>query len=193
MTTTLMKPLEEWTDEEKVALLTRPADLPETVRESIIILRGLVSHALREWCSVQEDTTLRFSVADMASALNALEESRVLSNVLLSFAFARMRQLEEYLSSGRCAYCSWEYTDRTEWPKTDTTEEETAALMAASVARVSVAIREHVTVCESHPMRKLELRLAVAQSILGRVVHTGECSNWDDQSAGMCDWGAVRP
>jgi hypothetical protein len=152
----LIKPLEDWTDAEKIALLNRPEGLPESNPATIPGLRARVTASHQGTC---------FTPDDMAMCINAFEEGRVFGHILIGMAISQIRRYQKVLAGAKCAYCAWEFHDETPWDD-DVVGEAEATQIAAYNLRVEGAIREHVKVCEKHPMRELERNLNDAMLLL---------------------------
>ncbi|HET8777933.1 MAG TPA: hypothetical protein VFN76_09770 [Candidatus Limnocylindria bacterium] len=149
----LMRPLEEWTEDEKRVLAESESAwtaIPETYERTKALRARVVAGAAS------------FDRDDMVLALNAIEEVRILTHVILGIGLRKMEHITEYVSSAKCAYCEWLYRDvAADWPaEREITDDDLTEIHA----RVKVAIRDHVAVCPSHPMRELERRLAEAEA-----------------------------
>jgi hypothetical protein len=148
----LIKSLDEYTDEEKDALV-------KGNKAAWADVYG--------WHERSEELRARFkanpadatySADDVAIALNYVESTRILMHFGLGMAIARFKEWRDRFAGAACAYCQWSFKDQ-ELKAADgveLTDEE----IAAGQARITAAIREHVKVCPNHPMRALESQVA---------------------------------
>lgn len=152
----LMASIEDATDAEKQALVDRLSegtsmwDELDQHRDRATQLRArlLASRRLRKWTR-----------DDVVTAINYAETTRLLMHLTLSIIGPSVERLQNYIKSGRCAYCEWTYRDASF--DVPATREVTDAEIAGVNERVSAAIREHVKVCEKHPMRELEREISI--------------------------------
>jgi hypothetical protein len=156
-TAALIKPIDDWTDEEKARLFADDAGVWDALAAPYDATKPLRAR-------IEQGDEGTFSRDDVVLALNYVESTRIIMHFALGLAMKNHRWAQEYFSSALCSYCEWRYRDESfEWPA----EREVVADDLKPVQeRITLAIREHVKVCPNHPMRALETKLAAAHDAI---------------------------
>lgn len=150
---TLRRTLEELSHEEHEALLEAIATDEywksfDDERQAALVIRTRLAAT----------PTQQVPPEDLVAVLNYLENIRIVMHVTLVLGSRSIMRVSESLRSAACSYCDWTYRDEMfEWP---TDREITDADIQGVNDRIRDAIREHVTICQNHPMRALEAKLA---------------------------------
>lgn len=153
---TLMKALDDWTEEEIAALFDEHASGWRNVSSSYEDVKDV-----REWLiSPNGQSEPQSSIDRLVTVLNWSEEIRLMMGIMLRVS---ERNRKAYGTAG-CAFCEWKYKDATfEMPADRVAEPEEIAEVNA---RLQTAIVEHVKVCPNHPTRKLETAVDRALDII---------------------------
>ena len=150
MAISLIKSLDDYTDDEKRALIEGD--------------QGAWAMAVDGWDDQMKQLRARFlasapdatySADDVAIGLNYAESTRTLMHCTIRLCIDRFEHWRKSFASAVCCYCSWRHRDTTLMEiSADTITDDD--IVAANV-RIGVALRAHVEqACPNHPMRVLE-------------------------------------
>lgn len=153
--TVLDKRLEDYTEEEKAALVERIGDTDwwaeqdEKGDKVPYVRERLEQGILDAWCG-----------EPVRMLLNGYESLRITTHVILQRAIYRLQEAATACASAKCVWCGTvTHALEVDWGPPDATNTDIAYAINEAMDRSAELIKRHMYECEQHPMRELEARL----------------------------------